>query len=609
MKLFLPKISLMTLLFGLFLIVFSSVVLAYEDYSGCSECHGGFRSGTYTSLATGDSWGTDLMSGHESFVGDECDACHKSGGRGEVFLNFSQENVLSKSCVGCHGRDEDVTDNCLGFGGMAVECGSGAGLRKHHETEVGSGTCNGCHSNDETPIGENTNPYYYGLGGVVMQNACDSDGTESQVGTTGLDNDGDGLRDGGDSDCQSNSPPTQPGALSASAITTSSATVSWGASTDSDGDTITYLVEYRRNGDPSWSSAGSTTTTSRPLSGLDADQFYDVQVTPNDGTVDGTTRTMASLFKTDADIVNTPPTQPGTLSASLITTSSATVSWGASTDNEGDTITYLVEYRRSGDLPWTSAGSTTATSQLLTGLNSSQSYDVRVTPNDGSVDGTSRMALNLFTTDTSNTPPTQPGALSASAITTTSATVSWGASTDNEGDTITYLVEYRRNGDVPWTSAGSTPATSQPLSGLDASQSYDVRVTPNDGSVDGPSRTTMNLFVTDDPNVPPTQPGTLSASAIGVNSATVSWGASTDDDGDSITYKVEYRRGGTTTWNSAGSTAAISMALSGLDSDQAYDVRVTPNDGTEDGLDRTALNLFQTEVNPDDIFKDSFEGN
>ena len=31
-----------------------------------------------------------------------------------------------KSCVGCHGRDEDVTDNCVGGGVTTVECGTGA---------------------------------------------------------------------------------------------------------------------------------------------------------------------------------------------------------------------------------------------------------------------------------------------------------------------------------------------------------------------------------------------------------------------------------------------------------------------------------------------------
>jgi hypothetical protein len=48
---------------------------------------------------------------------------------------------------------------------------------------------------------------------------------------------------------------------------------------------------------------------------------------------------------------------------------------------------------------------------------------------------------------------------------------------------------------------------------------------------------------------------------------------------------------------------------SGLNDNQAYDVRVTTNDGTDDGPGSTALNLFQTEIDLDTIFKDSFEGN
>jgi hypothetical protein len=38
--------------------------------------------------------------------------------------------------------------------------------------------------------------------GVVMTNACNADGSESQFGSYGLDNDGDGQADADDSDCQ-----------------------------------------------------------------------------------------------------------------------------------------------------------------------------------------------------------------------------------------------------------------------------------------------------------------------------------------------------------------------------------------------------------------------
>jgi mono/diheme cytochrome c family protein len=287
------------------LTLLSSIALAYPTYDGCKQCHGGFEEDNYISKQDGARWNQSLMDAHETFVGDECDACHKAGGRGEVYLNFSRDASLSKSCIGCHGRQEDVNGSCVGGNGTQVECGGGAGLRQMHDTQVGAGTCGSCHSADPIPVGEQVSPYNYGRSGVLMINSCDTDSTESQFGGTGLDNDGDGQRDSDDSDCAVNTAPGQPGSLSASALTTSSATVSWGASSDADGDAITYQVDYRQNGAVSWSSGGSTSATSRSLSGLAPATAYDVRVTPNDGTEDGPDRTALDLFQTDETVATT----------------------------------------------------------------------------------------------------------------------------------------------------------------------------------------------------------------------------------------------------------------------------------------------------------------
>jgi len=299
------QMALTSLLAGILLVIFSSTVWAFPTYDGCQDCHGGFEANPYTSLHDGTNWGRDLMRGHWRFFTEQsCDGCHKSGERSEVFLNFSSDSTWSKGCVGCHGRDEDVTGNCTGLsgsqGGVEEQCGSGAGLRQHHESKVGVGTCSECHGGDPTPVGEHIAPYNYSLDTIVMKDSCDGDGTESQHGANGLDNDGDGQRDASDADCLANSPPTQPGMLSASAVTASSATVHWGASSDDDGDAISYQVDYRRNGEAPWSDGGSTGNTSQALSGLDAGQFYDARVTPNDGTQDGTSRSELSLFQTES---------------------------------------------------------------------------------------------------------------------------------------------------------------------------------------------------------------------------------------------------------------------------------------------------------------------
>ena len=294
------QVTLTASMIALLFVVFSNIAFAFPTYDGCSDCHGGFVGNDYVSLQDGADWGQSLMRGHERFVESECDACHKDGSKGEVYLNSSIDDTLSKSCVGCHGRQEDVNNLCIGGSGVQEECGGGAGLRQMHESNVGQGTCSACHSEDPVPVGENINPFYYGQSGVIINESCDGDGTESQYGDTGLDNDGDGQRDADDPNCQANSPPTRPGTLSASAVTASSATVSWGASSDDDGDPITYQVDYRRNGETPWSDGGNTIETSQALSGLDAEQSYDVRVTPNDGTEDGANRSTMNLFQTES---------------------------------------------------------------------------------------------------------------------------------------------------------------------------------------------------------------------------------------------------------------------------------------------------------------------
>lgn len=191
---------------ALLLLAVCGTLLASPTYDGCEECHGDFDFGTYVSLQDGTNWGTDLMDGHLAFVSENCLVCHNFDSSSEVFINESMHGTLSRSCVGCHGRDEDVTGNCTGeaenLGGVEVQCGSGAGLRAYHEARLGPGTCSSCHDGDAVPVGEHILPFNYGHVLVDLLDSCDGDGTESRFGPTGLDNDGDGQRDENDPDCQ-----------------------------------------------------------------------------------------------------------------------------------------------------------------------------------------------------------------------------------------------------------------------------------------------------------------------------------------------------------------------------------------------------------------------
>jgi hypothetical protein len=134
-----------------------------------------------------------------------CDTCHTAGSRTPVNLDSSTGVVVvgttqyTISCLGCHGRAE------TGEGGTVTS----AGLRQHHQN-AGIAICANCHNDTNaatfTTVGENVLPPYYSIVDpdrpTKPNDPCNPDGNETFAGTFGLDNDGDGLYDQADTDCQ-----------------------------------------------------------------------------------------------------------------------------------------------------------------------------------------------------------------------------------------------------------------------------------------------------------------------------------------------------------------------------------------------------------------------
>jgi hypothetical protein len=160
---------------------------------------------------------------------------------------------------------------------------------------------------------------------------------------------------------------------------------------------------------------------------------------------------------------------------------------------------------------------------------------------------------------------TAPSGLGASAITTTSATVSWTA----VSGATSYSVDYKTTASTTWISAAaSTTSTSVALSGLTASTSYDWRVRTNCAS--GSSAYTTAQFTTST-----TSSGCVSnyeanetlaaAAAISTNTAiSAAIGTSTDKDWYKFTLSA---------------TSNLSITLTNLPGD--YDIIFYNSAGTE----------------------------
>lgn len=304
--------------------------------------------------------------------------------------------------------------------------------------------------------------------------------------------------------------------------------------------------------------------------------------TPNDGseavTIPNTPTTTARI-KIEAvgniffDISNTNFTitsgsgcaSPAGLTASAITTTSATAGWTA----VSGAVSYDVDYKASSSATWINAATgTTATSVGLTGLTAGTTYDYRVRTNCAG--GSSSYSTAQFTT-TPITTCSAPSGLTSSAITATGATVSWTA----VSGALSYDVSYKTNSSATWINAATgTTSTSVNLSGLTSGTLYDWRVRTNCSGGSGAYATAQFTTITT------TCASTLDNSTNGTISgaATIPFNTNVtgliSPTGDIDNYRFVITTGGTITitlgtlpfdydlklLNSAGTQLAISQA-------------------------------------------------
>ncbi|MEP6844738.1 MAG: fibronectin type III domain-containing protein, partial [Panacibacter sp.] len=340
-----------------------------------------------------------------------------------------------------------------------------------------------------------------------------------------------------------------PSGLAASAVTNSSATVSWSASTGA----VSYDVDYKLTSSGTWTNAATATaSTSANLSSLTTGAQYDYRVRAN--CASGSTSDTSAQFTTLCNVA------PSGLAASSVTTSSANISWSAVSGAES----YDVDYKEASSGTWTNAATATNfISTDLSGLNYSTQYDWRVRANCAS--GSSSYTSSQFTT---GIPVCNDPINLISSITTTSSTLSWDAVTGASS----YDVDYKEAASGTWINgATGTTGTSVNLSGLNYGTIYDWRVRTN-CIYGNTSSYSASQFTTDMPACD--APGSLATTGLSAFAATISWNAVSA----AASYDVDYKDASSGIWiNAATATTSTSISLSGLASATTYDWRVRTN--------------------------------
>jgi glucose/arabinose dehydrogenase len=214
-------------------------------------------------------------------------------------------------------------------------------------------------------------------------------------------------------------PPTAPGQPACSAVTSTSLTLTWGASSDDAG-----VVAYDIYHDGNKLAEAPGTVTSASLTGLQPGFEYRLSVFGRDAAGNVSTSSPQAICTTAPSDDTSPPSAPTGFTVGNVAGSSVDTSWTAATDNVGVTGYEI----RSGTTVVKAAGNVTSTT--VTGLACDTAYTLTVVAKDAAGNVSAPSNARSFTT-----PSCSGGVPSAITTISTGWTIPWGITWLPDGKT------------------------------------------------------------------------------------------------------------------------------------------------------------------------------
>src|SRR6266851_8987571 len=272
-----------------------------------------------------------------------------------------------------------------------------------------------------------------------------------------------------------------------------------------------------------------------------------------------------------------PPTAPGNLTATAVSTSQIDLSWTASTSTIG--ISHYVVQRCQGAGCTNFAQIATTALRLTysdTGLLSNTSYSYRVQAVDTA--GTPSTFSNTATATTPAPTFTAPTNLTATAAGSTQINLSWTAATETGGTISQYLIERCTGATCSnFVQVGTSPTTTFNDTGLLGSTTYSYRVRATDASNNLSAYSNTASATTAAPTF--TAPSSLTATAAGNTQINLSWTAATETGGTISQYLIERCQGsGCSSFAQVATSNTTTFNDTGLLAETTYSYRVRATD-------------------------------
>ena len=344
--------------------------------------------------------------------------------------------------------------------------------------------------------------------------------------------------------------PSTPSGLAASAVTQTSLSLTWNAS--SDNVQVTGYDVYR-NG----TKVASSSATSVAQAGLACGSAYQFAVAARDAA--GNTSPRAQLTASTSACATpppapppppppadtTPPSVPSGLRVSSASATSVSLTWNPASDNVA-----VVGYRTYVDRAY--AATSSQPGATLSGLRCGTAYTFEVDAFDAEGNASARAAITGSTAACQDTQaPSPPSGIVTSSRTQTSIALTWSASSDDVAVTGYGLY---RNG----TQVATSSTTSGIFAGLACNTNYTLAIDAYDAAGNHSAKSTLLVSTTACPDMTaPSPPSGLAVSNISQTALTLTWTAATDN--VAVTGYDVYRDGVKVASPSASPSAQASL--------------------------------------------------
>jgi hypothetical protein len=271
-----------------------------------------------------------------------------------------------------------------------------------------------------------------------------------------------------------NAAPVANAGAAQSIVTGAVVTLDGSASSDANGDLLTYSWSFTSK--PAGSSAAlSNATFAKPTFTADVPGAYVLNLLVNDGKVNSTTATVTI----NASVANAAPVANAGAAQSVVAGAVVTLDGSASSDANGDILTYSWSFTSKPAGSNAALTSATAVKPTFT-ADVAGAYVMNLVVNDGKVN--SAATTVTITASVANAAPVASAGAAQSVVTGAVVTLNGSASSDANGDLLTYSWAFTSK-PAGSNAALSSATVAKPTFTADVAGAYVLNLLVNDGKV------------------------------------------------------------------------------------------------------------------------------